>query len=79
MGIKDDEPQNINFTKKDPKQQEMEDIITKYEHLFQGIGRIKDKKNNEEIYGQFHMKPEAIPVTQKPRPVPYHLQKPLKE
>ena len=26
-----------------------------------------------------NMDPEAVPVAQKPRPVPYHLQKPLKE
>ena len=25
------------------------------------------------------MKPEAIPVAQKPRPVPYHLQRPLQQ
>jgi hypothetical protein len=47
----------------------MDKIIANYDRLFQGIGKITDKKNNREIYGQFHMKPEAIPVTQKPRPV----------
>lgn len=65
-------------TKKDPKQQEMVDIITKYDHLFQGIGRFKDKKNNKEIYGQFYMEPEAIAVTHEPRPVPHHFAKTTK-
>ena len=48
----------------------MKNIIDQHNRLFQGIGRIRDNKNNKEIYGQFHMKPEAIPVTHKPRPIP---------
>ena len=79
MRIENDKPKTVKSTKNQPEQQEMDKIIAKYDHLFQGIGKITDKKSNREIYGQFHMKPEAIPVTQKPRPVPYHLQKPLKE
>ena len=57
----------------------MKDIITKYDHAFQGIGKIIDKKNKQAIYGQFHMKPEAVPVSQKPPPIPYQLQRPLQE
>ena len=79
MRIENDKPKTVKSTTNQPEQQEMDKIIAKYDHLFQGIGKITDKKSNREIYGQFHMKPEAIPVTQKPRPVPYHLQKPLKE
>ena len=79
MRIANDESKTIKFTTTTPEQQEMENIIRKYDHVFQGIGKIMDKKNNKEIHGQFHMKPGAIPAAKKPRPVPYHLQKPLKE
>ncbi|CAB3983822.1 Hypothetical predicted protein [Paramuricea clavata] len=79
MRIENDKPKTAKSTTNQPEQQEMDKIIAKYDHLFQGIGKITDKKNNREIYGQFHMQPEAIPITQKPRPVPYHLQKSLKE
>ena len=79
MRIENEKPKTIKATMKTAEQQEMDNIITKYNHVFQGIGKITDKKNNKEIYGQFHMKPDAIPVTQRPRPVPYHLKRPLKE
>ena len=79
LGIANGTPKTVKSTRKTPEQQEMDNIITKYHQLFEGIGKIADKKNNKEIYGRFHMKPEAIPVTQRPRPVPYHLQRPLKE
>ena len=58
---------------------DLKDLITKYSHLFQGIGKIEDKKNDSEILGRFHMKSEAVPVAQKPRQVPYFLQEPLKK
>ena len=74
-----EKPKTIKAAMKTAEQQEMDNIITKYNHVFQGIGKITDKKNYKEIYGQFHMKPDAIPVTQRPRPVPYHLKRPLKE
>ena len=35
-------------------------------------------KNNKEVYVQFNMKENAAPVAQRPHPVPYYLQKPLK-
>ena len=60
-------------------EQGMKDLITKYSHLFQGISKIEDKKNHKEILGRFHVKPEAAPVAQKPRQVPYYLQGPLKK
>ena len=34
-----------------------------------------DNKSNKELYVQFSMKPDAVPVAQTPRPVPYYLQK----
>ena len=73
LGIANGTPKTVKSTRKTPAQQELDNIVTKYHHLFEGIGKIEDKKNNKEIYGRFHMKPEAIPVTQRPRPVPYHL------
>lgn len=53
-------------------------IVLKYKDRFTGIGKIKDYKNDREIFAKFNMKPNATPVAQKPRPVPYNLQKPLK-
>ena len=77
MRVANDESKTIKFTTTTPEQQEMENIIRKYDHVFQGIGKIMDKKNNKEIHGQFHMKPGAIPAAQKPRPVPYITSKSL--
>ena len=59
--------------------QEMKDRLAKYSHLFEGIGKMEDKKRGKEILGRFHMKASAIPVAQKPRSVPYYLQEPLKK
>ena len=59
--------------------QEMEDLVTKYSHLFEDIGKMEDKKRGKEILGRFHMKASAIPVAQKPRSVPYYLQEPRKK
>ena len=58
---------------------EIKKITEKFDHVFQGIGKIRDKKNDQDFYAKFSVKPEAVPVAQKPRPVPYYLQKPLKE
>ena len=55
----------------------LECIIKKHDNVFQGIGKIFDKKNNEEFLVKFSMKPDATPTAQKPRPVPYYLQEPL--
>ena len=57
----------------------MKDLITKYSHLFQGIGKIEDKKNHKEILSGFHVKPKVVTVAQKPRQVPCYLQGPLKK
>jgi hydrogenase maturation factor len=62
MRIENDKPKTVKSTTNQPEQQEMDKIIAKYDHLFQGIGKITDKKNNREIYGQFHMKAEAEPA-----------------
>ena len=49
----------------------MKDLINQqYNHLFQGIGKIEDKKDNKEILGQFFMRPKpAVLVAQKLRQV----------
>ena len=57
-------------------------ITEKFSHVLKGIGMIKDihdVKQGKEIFAKFSMKPEAVPVAQKPRPVAYYLQKPLRE
>ena len=63
-------------TVKDTGMQEMEDLVAKYSHLFEGIGKMEDKKRGKEILGRFRKKASAIPVAQKPRSVPYYLQEP---
>ena len=55
------------------------EILEKDSSVFDGIGKIRDNKNDSELYVKFNMKPGIAPVTQKPRPVPYYLQKPLKQ
>ena len=50
----------------------------KYNSIFNGIGRIRDIKNDKVLYVQFNMKETAARVAQRHRPVPYYLQKPLK-
>ena len=58
---------------------EIEKIVKKHDKVFKGVGHIRDVKKNEDNYAQFSMKPEAVPVPKIPRPVPYYLQKPLKQ
>ena len=58
---------------------QIEEITEKFSQVFKGIGMIKDIKKGKEIFDKFSMKPEAVPVAQKPRPVAYYLQKPLRE
>ena len=53
-------------------------ITNKFSTVFEGIGRVKDLKNGRELYVKFSMKQNAAPVAQRPRPVPYYLQKPLR-
>ena len=58
---------------------DIEALLNEYNDNFRGIGCFQDKSTGKEIEVKLEMDPEAIPVAQKPRPVPYHLQKPLKE
>ena len=57
----------------------IEKILKQHDEVFQGIGKIFDKKKNEEFLVKFSMKQDATPVAQKPRPVPYYLQEPLRK
>ena len=57
----------------------MEDLVSKYNNLFEGIRKIEDKRGNSEFLGRFHIKPGMAPEAQKPRQVPYYLQELLQE
>ena len=56
----------------------LESLLEQHDGVFQGIGKIFDKRKNEEFLVKFSMKPDATPIAQKPRPVPYYLQEPLR-
>ena len=43
------EGHGANTVKQEEGEQDLKDLITKYSHLFQGIGKIEDKKNGSEI------------------------------
>ena len=43
-------------------------ILSKYEDVFTGLGKLKANPVH------FHLKPDAKPIIQPPRQVPYHLQ-----
>ena len=53
-------------------------IHEQFSDIFKGISKIRDK-NDEDFYAKFSMKPEEIPVAQRPRPVAYYLQEQLKK
>ena len=69
----------IRCAKEDPTKKPTLEIVNRHNKVFEGIGKIYDYKNDKEFYARFNMKPEAAPVAQKPRPVPYYLQTPLKQ
>ena len=58
---------------------DLETILQRHDDVFKGKGKIYDKKNGEEFLVKFSMKPEAAPIAQKPRPVPYYLKEPLRK
>ena len=70
---------HINAVSEDfSSKQEISRLLNKHSKVFEGIGRIRDNKNDKELFVKFSMKPDAAPVAQKPRPVAYYLQTPLK-
>ena len=58
---------------------DIDKILQEYDNIFHGIGKIYDVRNNSEILGRFQMQADITPVPQRPRPVPYYLQRPLKQ
>ena len=58
--------------------QEITQLLNKHSKVFEGTGRIRDNRNVKELFVKFNIKPDAAPVAQKPRPVAYYLQGPLK-
>ncbi len=59
--------------------EQAQEIADQYKEVFTGIGMIRDKKADKDIYGRFNMQQGVAPVAQKPRQVPYFLQQPLKK
>ncbi|KAL9952955.1 hypothetical protein ACROYT_G040288 [Oculina patagonica] len=57
----------------------IEAVLDEYSNVFQGIGCFREKSTGKKIEVKLEMEPDAEPVAQKPRPVPYHLQKPLND
>ena len=57
---------------------DIETILQQHEEVFKCIGKIFDTKNNDVFLVKFCMKADATPVAQKPRPVSYYLQEPLR-
>ena len=47
--------------------------------MFKGIRKIRDIKNGKALYAKFSIRPEAVPIAQRRRPVAYYLQEPLKQ
>ena len=48
------------------------EITNKFPEIFTGVGRICDKNTREDFTVKFSIKPDATPVAQKPRRVPYY-------
>ena len=57
----------------------IETVLNEYSNIFQGIGCFREKNTGKKIEIKLEMETDAKPVAQKPCPVPYHLQKPLKD
>ena len=57
----------------------IETVLREYSDVFQGISCFREKNTGKKIEVKLEMETDAKPVAQKPRPVPYHLQKPLKD
>ena len=46
-------------------------MLNKYNDVFQGIGCFREKSTGKKVEAKLEMEPDAEPVLQKPRPVPY--------
>jgi hypothetical protein len=47
----------------------MTEILDEFGSVFEAIGKIRDNKNDSELYVKVNMKPGIAPVAQKPRQV----------
>jgi len=75
-----EEPRGIKSVKQDKDlKTEIKEITDNYSDVFKAIGKIRDIKNGKEFYAKFSMRSEAVPVAQRPSPVAYYLQEPLKK
>ena len=75
-----EEPPGIKSVKQDKDlKPEIKEITDQYSDVFKGIGKIQEIKNGKEFYAKFSMRPEAVPETQKARPVAYYLLEPSKK
>ncbi len=65
----------------DPTVKKMQNILPEeeFKSVFEGIGEIRDTKNNESMEVHLEIDENAQPIAQKPRHVPYYLVDPLKE
>ena len=66
----------IKAAKEDDRYRQLKE---EFHDVFEGIGLIRDKTNDNPFYATFNMKEETAPVAQKARPVAYYLQEPLKK
>ena len=65
----DNQPENNDFESlKSKTQPSTASILSKYENVFTGLGKLKAHPVH------FHLKPNAKPIIQPPRQIPYHLQ-----
>ena len=51
----------------------IKEITDRYKQVFNCIWKIRDIKNNKNLYTKFTMKPEAVLIAQKPRPIAYYV------
>ncbi|CAB3981002.1 Hypothetical predicted protein [Paramuricea clavata] len=63
MPIENVKQKTVKLTINQPEQQQIDTIIAKYNHLFQAIGKITDKKNNREIYGYASLTQPLLELT----------------
>ena len=66
-------PEAVPDVKTESSNPDIKRITEKFNHVFQGIGKISDRKNDEDFYAKFSMKLEVVPVAYKPRLVAYYL------
>lgn len=68
-----DENKQMPPEEKESTQSAEPEVIKKYQHLFEGIGKLKDYKQ------KIHCDPTVTPVAQRPRRIPFHLRKQVAE